>query len=216
MKFTALLFPFLVAALLNADDAKPPMTRIEYRNISAEIPADSFGAKPKVLYIAGSTYSRTEEQPDPPLGIHGLIIGAEPDVWMINLIPRVGKHLVDPGPTFITHHNILDFKAPKVFSSFEFGKEIQFFSEHKAKALAPQSLDGQACEVSEFRGEQYRLVLFVRTDTHQPFHLDIFRDDKPFFSIRYLSYQTNLPFDASLFKPPAGVTIQEAKPGDSK
>lgn len=216
MKLAVLLLCFLVTAQLGADDSKPPMTRIEHRYISPGIPADSFGAKPKILYIAGTTYSRTEEQPDLPLGIHGLIICAEPDIWMVNLIPRVAQHIVDPGPTFVTHHNILDRDAPKEFSTLEFGKEVQFFSTHRAKPLTPQSLDGERCEVSEFRHEAYRIVLFVRADTHKPFHLDVFRDDKPFFSIRYLSYQTDIPFDANLFKPPAGVTIQEAERNNTK
>jgi hypothetical protein len=206
----------MCAAQVPAAAPKPLMTRIEYRNISPKIPADSFGAKPKVLYIAGTTYSRAEEQPDPPEGIHGLIVCAEPDIWMINLIPRTAQHIVDPSPTFIAHHNILDRDAPKEFSSFEFGKEIEFFRSHHATCLEAQSLDGQRCEVSEFKHESYRIRLFVRADTHKPFHLDVFRDDKPFFSIRYLSYQTDLPFDPVLFKPPAGVRIQEAKPSNTK
>ncbi|HTE93949.1 MAG TPA: hypothetical protein VK678_10615, partial [Bradyrhizobium sp.] len=196
---------------LAAAEPKPPMTRIEYRAISPKIPADSFAAKPKIQYIAGTTYSRTEEQPDPPERIHGLIICAEPDIWMVNLIPRTAQHIVDPGPTFITHHNILDRDAPKAFASLEFGKEIEFFRSHHATPLEAQSLDGQRCEVFEFKHESYRIVLFVRPDTHQPFHFDVFRDDKAFFSIRYLIYQTNLPFDPALFKPPAGITITEAK-----
>ena len=185
------------------------MTRIECRNISPKIPADSFGAKTKILYIAGTTYSRTEEQPDPPAGIHGLIVCAEPDIWMVNLIPRSGQHIVDPGPTFITHHNILDRDAPKEFSTLEFGKEIEFFRSRHSMPLETQSVDGQRCEASEFKHASYRVVLFIRADTHKPFHLDVFRDGKAFFSIRYLSYQTDLPFDPTLFKPPANVTITE-------
>ena len=215
MKRTVLILLLFIAHLVAAEP-KPPMTRIEYRGISPKTPADSFGAKPKILYIAGTTYSRTEEQPDPPEGIHGLIVIAEPDIWMVNLIPRTAQHIVDPGPTFNTHHNILDREAPKEFSPFEFGKEAEFFRSHHATPLTAQTLDGQRCEVSELRHESYRIVLFVRTDTHKPFYLDVFRDDMPFFSIRYLSYQTNLPFDPALFKAPAGVTITEAKQSNIK
>ena len=216
MKTTLLLSSLAYVAQLSAAEPAPPMTRIEYRGISPKTPADSFGAKPKILYIAGTTYSRTEEQPDPAEGIHGLIVIAEPDVWMVNLIPRTAQHIVDPGPTFITHHNILDRNAPKDFSTLEFGKEIEFFQSHHATPLEAQSLDGQRCDVSEFKHASYRIVLFVRADSHKPFHLDVFRDEKAFFSIRYLSYQTELPFDPALFKPPAGVTITEAKPRNNK
>jgi hypothetical protein len=216
MKIACLLLVFVAIAQLHAADPKPPLTRIEYRNISPEIQPDSFAAKPKILYIGGTTYSRTEEQPDPPLGIHGLIVVAEPDIWMVNLIPRIAQHIVDPGPTFNTHHNILDRNAPKEFSTFEFGREVEFFRSHHATSLAPQSLDGQRCETSEFRHMDYRIVLFTRADTQKPFHLDVFRDDKPYFSIRYLTYDTNLPFEPELFKPPTGVKIVEAKPSNSK
>ena len=125
---------------------------------------------------------------------------------MVNFFPRTAKHIVDPGPTFVTHHNILEREAPKEFASLEFGKEMEFLRSHHATHLEPQSLDGQHCDVSEFSHDNYRVVLFVRTDAHTPFHLDVFRDDKPYFSIRYLSYQTNLPFAPELFKPPTGGT----------
>ena len=216
MKASLLLLISVFVAQLPAAEPKPPMTRIECRNIFPKMPADSFGAKPKILYIAGTTYSRIEEQPDPAEGIHGLIICAEPDIWMVNLFPRTAQHIVDPGPTFITHHDILDRDAPKEFSSLELGKEIEFFRSHHATPLEAQSLDGQRCEASEFTHANYRVVLFVRADTHQPFHLDVFRDGKAFFSIRYLSYQPDLPFDPALFTPPADITITEAKPNHAK
>ncbi|HEV7406203.1 MAG TPA: hypothetical protein VGO11_24865 [Chthoniobacteraceae bacterium] len=204
----------LLLLALAVAEPKPPMIRIEYRVLSSEIAADSFAAKPRVLYIAGTTFSRTEEQPDPALGIHGLIVCAEPDLWMINLIPRTAQHIVDPGPTFIVHNNILDRKAPKEFATFEFGKEVEFFWSHHADPLQPRSLDGQRCEVSDLTHEKYRIVLFVRPDTKKPFHLDVFQNDKALFSVRYLNYQTDLPFEPELFKPPPGLTISE--PGQKK
>jgi hypothetical protein len=79
---------------------KPPVTRIVTRYLSPVIQPGSFGAKPKTLYIASDGYSRTEEEPDPEQGVHGLIIVSEPDVWMINLFDHTGRHIVDPGPTY--------------------------------------------------------------------------------------------------------------------
>lgn len=216
MKTSLLLIASAFTAQLQSAEPEPRMTKIEFRYLAPKMPADSFGAKPKIYYIAGNTYSRTEEQPDPPAGIHGLVICSEPDLWMINLIPRTAQHIVDPGPTFITHHNILGPDAPREFSSLEFSKEIEFFRDHHATKLATQTLDGQSCEVSEFTHEGYRIVLFVGADTHKPFHMDVFKDDKAFFSIRYLSYQTGLPFDPTLFKPPADVSITEVKPGNTQ
>lgn len=103
MERTVLIVVVFIARLVAAEP-NLPMTRIEYRGISPKTPADSFGAKLKVPYIAGTTYSRIEEQFDPAEGIHGLIVVAEPDIWMVNLFPRIAQHIVDSGPTFITHH----------------------------------------------------------------------------------------------------------------
>lgn len=207
---------FFLCAQLEAAEPNPPMTRIEYRAISPKILPNTFNSEPKVLYIAGPTYSRLEERPDPAEGMHGLIICALPDAWMINLLSRTARHIIDPGPTFVVHHNILDQKAPKEFSSFEFGKEVEFFRSRKATPLKPQSIDGQPCEASEFQYEDHNIALFVREDAGTPFHLDVFRDGKALFSIRYLSYQTDIPFNPSLFQPPKDVEIIEAGPNDTK
>jgi hypothetical protein len=215
MKIIAILLIGFIAQFAQAETG-PPMTKIEYRGISPKRLPGSFGAKPVVLYIAGTTYSRTEEQPDPEQGIHGLIVCAEPDIWMINLIGRKGQHIVDPGPTFVTHHNILDRQAPQVFSTLEFGKELEFFQSRHASKLKEQLIEGQSCQVSEFSHENIKVVLFVRSDTGKPFHLDVFKDDQVYFSIRYLNYQTGLPFDPALFTPPGDVTISEARPNNSR
>ena len=41
--------------------------------------------------------------------------------------------------------------------------------------------------------------------------MDFTKGGKPDFSIRYLSYETDLPFDPSLFEPPPGLKITESK-----
>ncbi|MEP6668062.1 MAG: hypothetical protein ABJF10_02855 [Chthoniobacter sp.] len=198
-----------------AKEIDPPMTRIESRQISPQIAPDSFAAKPKILYRAGTSYLRSEEQLDPERKLQQLILVHEPDIWFCNLVAHEGEHILDHGPTYAVHAQILT-KGPTFFSTLEFGNEARFFADHHATALPAQTLDGQACEVSELKGGTYRLVLFLRTDTHQPFHLAVFKDDKPDFSLRYLNYQTDLPFDAALFTPPKDVTITEEKPEAEK
>jgi hypothetical protein len=204
----------IIAGLLLSNAAfggptKPNVIKIVSRFIGPQIPPDSFAAKPKTVYIAGDSYSRVEEEPDAAQGIHGLIIVSEPDSWIINLLDHSGRHIVDPGPTFIIHHNILGRDAPKEFASFEFGKEITFMRTHKAVSLASREIDHQRCEASQFKHEAYRIVLYTTSDTHIPFQLEIYKDGKLDFEVRYISYQTDLPFDASLFKPPSGITIVE-------
>jgi hypothetical protein len=210
MKTTLLIvMGLLLCQVALAESAKPPITKIVSRIVSPQIPPESFAAKPKTLYIASDTYSRSEEEPDPQQGIHGLIVVSEPDVWMINLFDHTGRHIIDPGPTFIVHHNILEREAPKEFATLEFGKEMEFMRAHKAVSLAPREVDHQQCEASEFKHETYRIVLYTTSDTHIPFQIEVHKDGKLDFAVRYISYQTNLPFDARLFKPPSGITITE-------
>jgi hypothetical protein len=214
MKQSLLIFALATitqAAL--ADSPKPPIIKIVYRLMAPKLPADSWGVKPKTLYIGGDTYSRLEEAADPEQRIHGLIITSEPDLWMINLFGRRGQHIVDPGPTFVTHHNILGMDAPKEFSALEFGKELDFFKIHHATPGEAKVIDQQHCDALEFGQASYRVVLYVRSDTYTPYQLDIFKDDKPQYSLRYQSYETGIPFDAALFQPPPDISITEAKGG---
>ena len=123
-----------------------------------------------------------------------------------------GQHIVDPGPTFVTHSPIIQQNAPEDLGSLELVKEIAFFEGHHAARLEPQTVDGQRCEVSEYKEANYRVVLNVRADTRKPFQLDVFKDGKPDFSIRYISYEADLPFDPALFRPPENVTLTDEKP----
>jgi len=202
--------------LMAAEPPGPPMTRIEFRTISEKIKPDSFGAKPRVIYIAGDNWTRMEEAADPARGVQQLIVATEPDIWMINLLDQTGRHILDEDPKPVVHQHILSPKAPKVFAGLEFGKEAAFFQAQQAKALPEQTVDGQRCEVSEFKSEPYRVVLYVGADTHRPFQLDIAQTGEAPYSIRYLKYETELPFDAALYQPPAGTKISEAKPSKKK
>jgi hypothetical protein len=208
-RFLPIIVGLLLCNAALAGPARPRVIKIVSRFISPQISPDSFAAKPKTVYIAGDRYSRVEEEPDAAHGIHGLIIISEPDSWMINLLDHSGRHIVDPGPTFIIHHNILGREAPKEFASFEFGKEITFMRTHKAVSLASREIDHQRCEASQFTHGAYRIVLYATSDTRVPFQLEVYKDGKLDFEVRYISYQTDLPFDANLFKPPPGITIIE-------
>jgi len=214
MKRYLLIFALALGAhAAMVESNKPRLIKIVYRHMASEIPADSWAVQPRTLYIGGGTYSRLEEAPDPEQHIHGLIITSEPDVWMINLFGRRGQHIIDPGPTFVTHHNIMGAEAPKELWALEFGKEVEFLQNHHAAPAEAKVIEGQQCDASEYGLAPYRIVLYVRSDTHTPFQLDIFKDDSAYSSVRYLSYETGIAFDAALFRPPADVTMTEAKGG---
>ncbi len=77
-----LLIVCLIATFAFGQDLPKTMMKIEVRLESPDVPPDSFGAKPKVRYRAGSRYCRIEEMPDPDHGIHGTMILNEPDFWI--------------------------------------------------------------------------------------------------------------------------------------
>ena len=98
MKFLCVIY--VLSAFAFGGQYPRTMIKLAVRLQSPEVPGDSFAAKPKIMYRAGTRYCRTEEVPDPEHGIHGLMIFNEPDVWMVNLLGKTTQHYVDPGPTF--------------------------------------------------------------------------------------------------------------------
>lgn len=135
--------PLLLFIMLSAIAASQPfpesMTRLSVRLQSPDVPEQSFAAKPKLMYRAGTRYCRTDELPDPENGIHGLMIINEPDVWMVNLLNRTARHFVDPGPTFNCHLAMFASGRAKSGSNgrdplleLEFGQEVAYFMGKRA------------------------------------------------------------------------------------
>jgi hypothetical protein len=196
--------------------AEPKMTKIVTRMISPAIDADSFAAKPKTMYFAGKQYARIEEVPDVQNEIHELMVINEPDSWMINLWDKSGRHLIDPGPTFEVHSPILltataDGKPDldPEFKGFEFGNEVHFFRQHKAHEIEKRQVGGKLCKQFSLEHGSRKIFLLVDPKTDKPWQIDIQKDGKLEYSIRYLSYETDLPFEKSLFRPPEDVKISE-------
>lgn len=203
---------WLMAATGFAGSPMPPVIKIVHRYIWPQMPAEAFAGKPKTLYIGGDKYARVEEEPDPERHIHGLTISNEPDIWMINLLGQHGQHIIDPGPTFVTHHIIIGRDAPGDLRALEFGREVDFFQRHQAARLPPMLIDGLRCEAFAFTQGGYRVVLCLKPGTQKPFQLDVIKEGAAEFSIRYLCYETDVPFTSALFKPPPEIRMTEAKP----
>lgn len=169
----------------------------------------------------GEKYNRSEEAPDPVSGIHGLIIINEPDAWIINLMDKTGTHMVDDGPTYVVHDCIVSprnksqaelqaFKASSI-SEFEFDKEMEFLKKHKAKKSGSLSIDGVSCDRYELPIDGYLIDLFAKNRTEIPYQLKISKEQSQISYLRYDTYRTDLQPDLSLFKPPAGIEISEAR-----
>ncbi len=52
-------------------------------------------------------------------------------------------------------------------------------------------------------------MLYITVGSHAPFQLEAYKDEELDFAVRYVSYETKIPFDASLFKPPSDINFTE-------
>ena len=192
------------------------MTKVTVRLQNAETVEGSFPAAPKTIYRAGNGYCRIEELPDPERGIHGLMIINEPDAWMVNLLTKTARHLVDPGPAFDCHLPIFrgeqvgptaDAKNPLL--ELEFGQEIRYF---KRKAASPKPgpfLRDKPTNVYAVDAGDSELLLFTTDTPERPWAVARQHGDtREIFG--YELYE-QLPFDARLFARPEGIKMEETK-----
>jgi hypothetical protein len=205
-----------IASALLADE--PPMTKIVVRASGPEIPPESHSAKPRTLYLAGPKYGRVEEELDREHGLHVRFITNEPDNWIVNLVNKTVQHIVDRGPTFIFRAPVFWVPKPegqpdpdKEFKDLEFGNEFQFFHDQGSQDLGQRQFEGKKCSVLSLKKGSTEVTLFVDLATRLPYQINVTIEGKPQVSYRYLEYKTNLPFQKSLFEPPKGVKITEAK-----
>jgi hypothetical protein len=197
------------------------MTKIVFQRLIPDAAPDSFGAKPRTIYVVGDKYWRVEEPPNPERGTHNLSITREPDGWIINLADKTGQHMLDPGPTFIAHLPIVwvpkqngqSDAEDEEFQELNFGSEVDFFYQHKARDLGLRNVEGKECKALAIKSKSGKreVTLLVEPKTEKPVQLDVTKDGKTDFIVHYLSYETDLPFDPSLFQPPPDVKITESK-----
>jgi len=189
-----------------AAPAAPTMTRLVTRVVYPLNSAGFFGSAPVHLVRSGTRFARIEGAPAAPPKGQLLVIAAEPDVWEIDLTQKKGSHVLDTAVPAEFHAPIFAPRGddlPKAITELEFGTELDFFKAHKAKA------DGKVKEV-DLSG--FRIFLEMNPATHAPARLRIFWMDKRVFEVEYVSYELNLPFDATVFQPPADVEISGSKP----
>lgn len=215
MKILTALIAIAFAATLGAAWADEPMTKIVFRAVEPEMPAEAFAAKPKTLYLWTATRMRTEEMPDPAMKLQGLVIANGKDIWMINLWDKTGRHIIDPGPTYNAHAPIVPPDGqgkPTRAADFEMGREMAYMTAHHAQQ--PKGLlDGVERIIYEATQDGLKLRLYVAEDTQLPVGVSVDEGDRRLLRMTYDFYSTNLPADPALFQPPPGIQITEAKPG---
>lgn len=200
----------LVSPVFSQED---PMTmmKIATRIIDPRPNSGSYEGEPKICWRAGAKYARIAEAADLQHQIHALVVIKEPDVWMVNLFDQTGRHIVDPGPSFDVHLPV--FQTPgeeqTELSGLEFGAESEFFAKYHARRSL-ENLNGKIAERYEIITRGYRLVLWSDPKSRKPARISFIKGGAT-QTIEYVSYENDLTFDPSLFKPPAGITMQESK-----
>ncbi len=192
------------------DESKPPVTKLEFILASPNLSANSIGAKPKTIYLAGKTYARIEQPADVTSERQNLIIVHEPDVWIVDIAGLKGRHAVSPGPDFEVHNPILGPDGPPEFSELEYGHEPEFFRRPEAKTLQSKRIGTAKCEVKELKANHYRITLYTDSVKKCPVLLQVFHGEEVIVQIVYLSYETGLAFNPSLFQPPKAISFVEA------
>ena len=220
--YTPAMRKFTLAALLIlschvvADDTPKSMTKMVVQMDGPDIPQDSFTRKPKTIYRAGTRFCRVEEQPDNANGIQGLMVINEPDTWMVNLLNKTAKHVVDAGPTFNCHLPIFRGPIPNTADDLDYGKlglefghELELLNSHGEE---PQQGPVQQTKKTTAYKLQFggtSLALFTYGDEQIPLLVGHTYGNKG--ELVWYSGYGQIPFDPNLFEKPDGVTIEEPK-----
>ncbi len=192
---------------LLSDTAK--MVKITYRYVSPHIEINSVKAQPTTIWRAGEKYARAEEPPNPATNVHKLTVMNEPNMWLINLFDKIGRHSLDPGPTFNTVCPVFNEWKDDGLKPLEFGREQAFFAYHGARRLADQLVDGVWCEAYELPRYYWLLHLYINKKTGLLYEVTRKGPDGSWVTVVYDDYQSGLGFDYSLFLPPENIKITE-------
>lgn len=216
-KMVATLTAALALSMASASAAEPTcapptLTKIVTRNTTPGVDPTSFAGQPLVTYRLGGRNQRVEEAPDRPNRLHQLIVVAEPDIWMINLVDRTGHHIVDPGPTFDVHAPVIARgPAPALFSEMEFGCEAQFVRKNAPHPKGEAVRGGRRGTLHVLEDGPHRLEVLLDAKDH-PIEVAYVFGGRPALVVTYVSFEDHLVADPRLFQRPSGITYQEARP----
>jgi hypothetical protein len=205
---------FTLTAWASATTCAPAqLVHITIANVSPGIDPASFAAQPKNYYRTGSDKVRIEEAVDAANAIHGVIVVAEPNIWMANLFDGTGKHIVDPGPTFLAKAPVFGTRLQGKLIGLEFGCEADFISANAPKPVRVEQVGGVGFDVYRVEEGPDAVEILERSGTNVPAFARYFHLGNLAAVLRYDLYVTNLPQDPSLFLPPPNVRFTEAGPG---
>lgn len=200
---TLLLLSCLMAAAHGADDK---LLYVEYRLAGKSITPDSFDAQVKKVWRIGTSYLRFEDAPNPVTKVHGLIIVAEPDIWIVDRNTNQAQHTIDPGPNYRVRFPVFASESSEKLRQLEFGHELEFFRDHGATELPAQEVDGFKCRLLRLNIDDDEVTLFVKTDD-TPLQI-VVKSPEYEYAMRFLRYEPERKPDKSLFQLPPGVQLK--------
>lgn len=202
--FAALLFLLLPLAAQAVEDR---MLYVEFHLAGKQIAADSFDAQTKKVWRIGNNYLRFEDAPNPQTKIYGLIIVAEPDIWIIDRKTNQAQHTVDPGPNYKIHFPLFASETSEKLRALEFGHELEYFRENNAKELPAQDVDGFKCKVFRLATDDREVTLFLKTND-TPLQI-VVKSPEYEYAMRFLRYEADRKPDKLLFQLPPGVQLKK-------
>lgn len=190
--------------------APAKLTHIVVENVTPGVAAGSFAAQPKSFYRLGSNKVRIEEAPDPTNGIHGVLVVAEPDVWLANLYTHTGTHAVDQGPTFFAKVPVFGIAdiSPKLLK-LEFGCEADYIAANALKPARIERVGDAQLEVYRIENSDDAVEVLETKGTHTPAFARYYRQGQLFMALRYDLYSVGIANDSTLFTPPANIHYVE-------
>jgi hypothetical protein len=202
---------FALAVRASATTCAPAqLVHITIANVMPGIDSTSFAAQPMNIYRIGSDRLRVEEAADAANGIHGVVVDAEPNIWMANLYDGSGKHIVDPGPTFFVRAPVFGPKLSSKLIGLEFGCEAEFVAANAPKPARVEQIGGLGFDVYRIEDGSDAVEILERSGTNVPALARYFRQGSLSAVLRYDLYVTNLSNDPSLFLPPPNIRYSEA------
>jgi hypothetical protein len=210
----ALCSAVVVAYAASADAAicaPKQLVHVVVADITSDAPSTSFGAQPRAFYRLGSDRLRIEEAADPGNGIHGLIVISEPNIWMVNLYDRSGKHIVDPGPTFFAKAPVFGELLPGKLASLELGCEPAFIAEFAPNPVRQEQVGSARYDVHRVEDGVNAVEILALPGSKAPSFARRFRNGKLLIALRYDLYVADLAENPQLFVRPPGIKYEETK-----
>jgi hypothetical protein len=213
--YLPLLITMLCTVLLPGalcQETPKTMTKISVRLIEPAPEPRSFAAQPRTIWRVGVKYARIAEALDFENHVHGLTIINEPDVWMVNLVDKSGKHVVDSGPVMEVHLPIFQTssEAKTKLHELEFGGESAFFASNGATVSPGEVLKGKPTERHELSMGGRKLILWTDAVSKKPVRISMSQGTQV-QAFEYVNYEDGLAFDPALFQPPATIAIGNAR-----